>query len=217
MIKKMFVALFFVAGLPLVAEEMSSESDSVLQECQDQSLLYFSQGYVALLTQQPREALEQFQQASDLCDTSDSSCLPLQFLVRFGQVVAYDCLGCRDECAQALNALSINFDASNEEDGSLLEEVEPYPTTDADSADVLAFLHSIAICAPSFEVRQILFSLIQDIAKEMEPAFQFTKAQPLDGDVLLSRVQDEYSIKLCRHKMSKRSKSGGRNAKRTSQ
>ena len=196
----MISALLFITGLPIFSEETSNEFHYPLQEWQNEALLYFSYGNVHLLSHEPWKALEQFQRANSLLDKSDSSSCPIGFLITFGQVIAYDCLGFHDQCKQAIGSLFLNFNEYDDGDDLPSEKDECSQTTYEESKVALQFLQNLAILAPSSEIRELLFSLIEDMAEELLPAFQFADPLPLGGDLLFSSAQDDYSIEFCKHK-----------------
>ena len=200
MIKWMLATLLLIIGLPVFSEETSNEFHHPLQEWQNEALVHFSYGNTHLLLHEPWKALEQFQRANSLLDKSDGSSCPIGFLITFGQVIAYDCLGFHDQCKQAVGSLFLNINEYNDEDDPLYEEDECSQTTCEESKIALQFLQNLAILAPSSEVRELLFSLIEDMAEELLPAFQFADPLPLGGDLSFSSAQDDYSTDLCKRK-----------------
>jgi hypothetical protein len=171
MIKWMLVALFFIVGLPIFSEETSNKFHHPLQEWQNEVLLHFGYGNTHLLLHEPWQALDQFQRANSLLDKSNSSSCPIGFLITFGQVIAYDCLGFHDQCRQAIGSLFLNINEYDDGDDLHSEEDESSQTACEESKIALQFLKNLAVLAPSSEVRELLFSLIEYMAEELLPAF----------------------------------------------
>jgi hypothetical protein len=162
--------------------------------------LHLSYGNSHLLLYEPWQALEQFQRANSLLDKSDNSSCPIGFLITFGQVIAYDCLGFHDQCKQAVGSLFLNINEYDDGDDLRSEENECGQTACEDSKIALQFLQNLAMLAPSSEIREFLFSLIEGMAEELLPAFQFADQLPLGGDLSFSSAEDDYLINLCKHK-----------------
>ena len=200
MIKWVLAILFLVIRFSAFSEETPNEFHHPLQEWQNEALLHFSYGNTHLLFHEPWQALEQFQRANSLLDKSDSSSCPIGFLITFGQVIAYDCLGFHDRCKQAIGSLFLNINEYDDEDDLSSEEDECSQIASEESKDALQFLQNLAILAPSCEVRELLFSLIEDMAEELLPAFQFADRLPFGGDLSFSSAQDDYSVDLCKRK-----------------
>ena len=170
--KWVLAALLVTVEISSFSEESSNDSYCSLQKWQEEALLHCGYGNAHLLLNEPRQALEQFQRASSLLDKSDGSFCPIRFLVTFNQIVAYDCLGLHDQCKQAVGSLFLGVHEWDDGDDSVPEENEGSQTEDKASEFIIHFLRSLASFAPSPDVRGLLFSITDDVAEELLPAFQ---------------------------------------------
>ena len=85
----------------------SNQYHDPIQNWRNEVTLHLSYGNLHLMSDQPWLALEEFQKAKSFIDVSESSSLPLDFMITFGQVIAYDRLGFHDQCKQAIGAMYI--------------------------------------------------------------------------------------------------------------
>ena len=92
MLKLMLTVLILRIGLPCFSDEFRQD----LKEWQSESLKHFCYGSANLFSHEPCKALEDFQRATTCLDRSDRSSSAIDFLILFGQVIAYDVLGFRE-------------------------------------------------------------------------------------------------------------------------
>jgi tetratricopeptide (TPR) repeat protein len=172
-----------------------------LQDWQEEALSHIADGNAYLLSGKTWQALEQFQKASSYIDKSDASASPIGFFVVFGQVIAYDRLGLHDLCKQAIGALFLTINEYDEEEDSLDENDEQINEKDEDPTMAIQFLQNLARLAPSDEVRELLFSIVDDIADELLPPFKFAD-QPLLEELQFGfdNGRENFIIDLCKHK-----------------
>ncbi len=111
-------------------------------------------------------------------------------------------MGFRDQCKQAVGSLflSINQYDDEDEDDLSAEDDEWGLTINEESKVAIQLLQNLATLAPSPEIRELLFSLIDAVAEELLPAFQFADQSMLDDDLSFNNAQDDYSIDLCKRK-----------------
>ena len=131
-----------------------------------QALGLLAQGNAYLLNDDPVKALEFFQAANFALDPTDPDAIPIRFLLNFGEIITYDCLGRDDLCRQSIGSLFLLINEDDDED-------EDYFDDDDDFSDtvLLQILRALAQKAPSYEVRELLFCLMEDIAEELMPTF----------------------------------------------
>ena len=115
--------------------------------------------------------------------------------------IAYDCLGFREQCRQAIGSLFLTINEYDDEDDPSFENRETMSSQDEESKIAILFLQHMTNLAPSPEVRELLFSLIDDIAEESLPAFEFADC-PLLGNRQFDFDYDsgQISIDFCKHK-----------------
>ncbi len=172
MIRWILFAILLVMWRPSSTVEFQHH----LEDWQNEALLHLGYGNIHLLSGEPWQALECFQKAFSVLDESDESSCSIGFLITFSQVIAYDCLGFRDQCRQSIGSLflAINkFDEPSEEEYAELKDNEFVLKETEDDKVMIQFLKDLVNLSPSFEVKELLFSLIDDIAEEMLPSFEF--------------------------------------------
>lgn len=181
----------------------SNESGRDFKEWQIKSMEYFASRSANLLTQEPWHALENFQKASTLVDQSDNSSNIINFLILFGQTVAYDTLGFREQCIQSLGSLFLVINECDLEETENEDEEESPSLTD-ESIDDLEILRTLAQLAPSADVKELLLSLVDEITEDAAPAFSLSKASinkhdwEFDYDTDMSVVQCKSFWKKCK-------------------
>lgn len=157
-------------GITLVC--FSEESHLELKAWQLESLQYFGNGTAKILSHEPWRALEDFQRASSILDKTDPSWSIISFLIFFGQAIAYDSLGFREHCNQSLGSLLL---AMNEYDDENLEDsLNENSLPSNESEEAIEFLQRLVYFAPSSEVRNLLCSLVEEIADNALPAFRLS-------------------------------------------
>lgn len=197
MIRWIFALLLLVVKYPGFAEE---DLHYHLQDWQNKALSHLAQGNMHLLAHEPWRTLEDLQWANACLDTSDTSSSPIGFLITFSQVIAYDCLGFHDQCKQAIGSLFITINENGEDNGTASEDQSFANEKNEDTEFAIQFLQKLVVLAPSTEVRALLLSLVEDIAKEMLPAFEFADQSLLENQLIFSYSQDQFSIDFCKHK-----------------
>lgn len=162
-----------------------------LQDWQSESLSRLAEGNMHLFSHEPLQALENLQWANAYLDASDVSSIPIGFLITFSEVIACDCLGFHDQCKRAIGSL---FIAINEDDATVDENQELDSDKNDDTKLAVQFLQNLASLTPSAEVRGLLLSLVEDIAEEMLPAFEFADQTLLENQLSFDYGNDQFSI-----------------------
>jgi hypothetical protein len=182
-----------VLGYSAVAEE----SENGLLEWECETLFHIANGSGHLVSQEPWEALESFDKAKSVLDKACEPHHPINSLITFNKIIAYDCLGFDEQCRQSIGSLFLAInenDNEQETDGtiSLGEESE-------NSKIAILFLQNLAILAPSSQVREFLFSLIEDMADQLLPAFEFAEPQFLEYESFeFDGYQNQFSYNQCK-------------------
>lgn len=196
MIRWIFAALLLVIKCPGFTEEGFHHD---LQNWQNEALSHLAQGNMHLLSHEPWHALEDLRRANAFLDISDASSSPIGFLITFSQVIAYDCLGFHDQCRQAIGSLFIRINENNEDDDAIFEDHQLNEKNE-DAKFAIQFLQKLVAIAPSAEVRDLLFSFVEDIAEEMLPAFEFADQTLLENQLSFDCRKNQLSIDFCKHK-----------------
>jgi tetratricopeptide (TPR) repeat protein len=197
MIRWVLAMMLVVTNGSIFAEE----SQHHLQDWQDEALSHIADGNAHLFSGNTWQALEHFQKASSYIDKSDTSAGPIGFFVVFGQVIAYDRLGFHDLCKQSIGSLFLTINEHDEEDDLLAENDKQVNEKDEDPTMALRFLQNLVLLAPSDKVRELLFSIVDDMADELLPPFKFAD-RPLLEDLQFSfdNGRGDFFIDLCKHK-----------------
>jgi hypothetical protein len=173
MLRLILTTLFLGIWLPCFSEEFRNN----LKEWQGESLKHMSDGSINLLSNEPWRALRDFQRAEALLDRSDRASSAIGFLISFGQVIAYDALGFREQCKQSIGSLFLTFNEYNkEEDRNAEDGTNKNFLVPDEYEESVEFLRNLAAVAPSSDVRELLFSFVDQIAEELLPAFKFSGA-----------------------------------------
>lgn len=197
------VVTFFGIGCPCFSEEIRPN----LKEWQSESLIHLGLGNAHLLAHEPWQALEDFQRASSLLNPSDNSSFVISFLISFGQAIAYDYLEFRDQCKQAIGSLFFAFDGYDDEESTETGEESNFNSQESGSS--LELLRNLASIAPSPEVRELLFSIVDEIEEELLPSFEFAKSPFLGNtDWFFEYETDNVSIAQCKSWWKKAKKWG---------
>jgi hypothetical protein len=192
MLRVVLVILLLGIWFPCFSEESRDD----LREWQSESLEYFIYGSAHLLEHEPWRALENFQTATDHLDRSSSA---MSFLVSFGQVIAYDVLGFKEQCKQAIGSLFLAVNEGDKEDQEAEMNTNREFSISGEYEEAVGFFRDLAAVAPSPDVRELLFSFIDEIAEEALPAFKIAKA-PLFGkaDWDFDYGKDDGSMMQCK-------------------
>ncbi len=170
MLKLLLLGIFLTNGFSAFA----SDSLPISKSWEINSLFYLESGNTQLLMHKPVNALEDFQTATAFLDKSDKSASVIAFLISFGQTIAYDAIGDKEQCKQSLGSLLFSINAYDEfeddEVGDKTGEIDILISTDYQ--EVINFLRELVNIAPSQEVREILLSFIEEMSEEVLPAFK---------------------------------------------
>lgn len=170
MLKGLFISLCLMLGVPCFSAEFQHD----LKEWQSECLLHLGYGNAGLLLDEPLYALEEFQKATTLLDTSDNSSSIISFLISFGQAIAFDCLGLKEHCRESIGSLFLAINEYDEEEELTDIDEQSIPNFVENKA-AIEFLRDLVSVAPSPEIRELLFSFIEDMAEELLPTFEFAE------------------------------------------
>jgi hypothetical protein len=193
MIKIILALLIFGIGTPCFSEESQRE----LKEWQIEHLQYFMNGSVNLLSDEPWKALENFQQAASLIEKTDEFSFASGFLVSFGQAIAFDVLGFTEQCRQSVCSMIFAINRYGDEDTSIRLNRNPPHIEESD--EIINFLRNLAAIAPSRDVRELLFSFVDQIAEEISPAFEFGESAVIgNANWGFDYGKNNASVELCK-------------------
>jgi hypothetical protein len=190
--------LLLIVCLGCALPSYTDEHTQVVQETQEESLFYLGHGNASLLAHEPWQALEFFQKATVSLNASDCSSCVVQFLISFGQAVAFDTLGFDEQCRQSLGALLLainDYETRNSD-----EEVDDIvvPLLDSEYAEAIDSLRALANMAASPDVRELLCAFVDEMSEELLPPFAIAK-WPMSGTAEWTFDYDnEPSIQQCR-------------------
>ena len=93
---------------------VGEESNHDLLDWECEALFQTGNGNGHLISQQPWECLEDFQKAKAILDKTGDSNHPINYIITFSQIIAYDCLGFEEECRQSIGSLFLAINEDNE-------------------------------------------------------------------------------------------------------
>jgi hypothetical protein len=174
----------------------SEESHRELKAWQLESLQYFGNGSARILSHEPWQALEDLQRASLALDKTDPSSSVISFLIFFGQAIACDSLGFREHCNQSLGALLMAMNEYDDEEENLKDNEDHLSANESEEA--IDFFEKLACCAPSLQVRQLLLSIVEEIAEDALPAFRFADSAACAADWVFDGGNGKIFIEPCK-------------------
>lgn len=176
------IRIFFLTALLFNAIRcFSSEETHDPNEWVTKSLLHIAQGNTYLYQNNPHRALTEFEQAHSVIDISDRSAFAIGFFARFGEIIAYDRVGSYQKCKESIGSLFLSINNFDEDGSEKIPDHELQSDFARDEASIES-LRSLANLAPSSDVREILFSLIADVAETMLSDYKFSEAAFLKND-----------------------------------
>lgn len=190
MFKWLVAAIFVVLKSGIIAETIQ------LQNWQEEALSYIAEGNASLFSGKAWQALEYLQKAKSSIDDTDPSASPIGFFVNFSQIIAYDRLGFHDLCKQSIGALFLTINENEEENFEIEEEKD----NESDPMLLVNFLQNLTMFAVSEEVKELLFSVVDDIAEVLLPSFKFADQSFLDDLQYGYQLHNNSSIDLCKRK-----------------
>ena len=169
MFKWIIAALLFTTTLPNVSRASTTHQT----DWEADVLFQLGCAVEALIRNYPAEALEFYEKAQEFIDNSDSSYLPISFIISFGQAATYDYLGKREQCLAALGSMFLASAISEDtpDDNSVLEKLQYNDENSIFYGQVIDILRNIALIAPSPDVQTLLLSIVDDIEEELSAPF----------------------------------------------
>ena len=166
------------------------------------SLVYIGCGNDGLKLQKFSSAIEDFQKASALLGEREDHPVELDVLILFGQVIAYDNVGLKEDCLGCLSKLKSIIHAENEMESSTffydyndfsLEEYQEAVETNSD-------LYHLASLSCSQEVQEELFTMIHKMFEDVQG--QLCIGHNLDFPCKSTKSQEK--VELCKAKWIKK-------------
>ena len=166
------------------------------------SLVYIGCGNESLKLQKFSSALEDFQKASSLLGEPEDHPPELDVLILFGEVIAYDNIGSKDDCLRCLRDLKSIINSENGVENSELSydyndfSLEDYQEAIETTSD-LCYLASLAC---SQEVKEELFLVINKMFEDIQG--QLYTGQNLEFQYKLKETKEQ--VELCKAKWIKK-------------
>lgn len=203
---RLFLALFVFVFTPIYAQE-SLPSKHYAQD-ESLALVYLGYGNANLLAGDYACAIENFQLASLCSKRSANHSYEIDFLVAFGEAIAFDNLGLKDECQSCIGSLFVILSEEEQslEEGSF-EESNEDTLSSSDYEEINSQLHKLANLAPSAYVRELLCNIVDEMASEVLPTFK--TAQSPSGKIKswkFSMHKEFFSLRLCKSRFWKNMK-----------
>lgn len=134
------------------------------------SAIYTACGNIHLLVKDYELAFQDFNKAKACMEQLGEDSPMEQLLLHFGQTVVYDNLHLRDECEKSLSALILTIAKIDEMED---DDDEDYEEEDDEEDEeifrsIIDMVRSIALQAPSDDVREILVSLVDSLNEKFE-------------------------------------------------
>lgn len=166
----------FAEEIPQLDDKWNLHNDSL-------ALVYIGRGNENLLEHHYSQALSDFQYAASLLNNEKIHIPELDFLICFGQIIAYDNLGLKDQCQNAM--LSLFLIITQNDDETCNDDQSGVVDSNSDQEEYIegaALMMKLINLAPSPSVREFLFSLIEDISEDVEPSFSIVNPFYLKKD-----------------------------------
>ena len=120
--------------------------------------IYIGYGMGNVLQSNYETALCYLDTATSLLNPLDKTQIPAALMIAFTKAVIYDNLGRQEKCEQTIGSIFLMVSAFEEE-----EDVEDALDAFFDENDIMTHLmRDVASMAPSFAVRNLLLSLVED-------------------------------------------------------
>lgn len=174
----------------------AGEYDSDLVDCENEALFHIANGNDHLFMQEPLRALEEFENAKSVLDRTGDFQHPINFLITFSKIIAYDCLGSESQCRESVGSLFLRINENNDEreEYNIQSEEE-----NEKSKMIISFLRNLAVLSPSSQVRELLFSLIEDMENQLLPTFEFAQSSFLENEGFsFNKNQNQFSLDQCK-------------------
>ncbi len=201
MFKWILPALFFGAGISCFSEEKIENVYEASLHNESLALVYVGRGNENLIYHRDAFALEDFTKASTLLEELNPRSIELDFLICFGKVIAYDNLGLRSECQNALASLFFIIE-DEEDDGTESDFLQDNLSQDYEEADML--LRQLANLAHSPKVRDLLLSLVDKMSEEVLPIFRIADSAAMEHSDWTYANHNYESMDLCKTRFWKK-------------
>jgi hypothetical protein len=179
MFRLLFTALLLGSWVPCPSKEVPQIADVMDLHQESLALIYIGSGHANLFAHKHGPALRDFQKALSLVNHTDGRYPELEALSFFGQAIAYDNLGAKSQCQNALASLFFSLNESgNEEEGCESRASDSRLTREYEEADDI--MRRLASLAASTEIRELLLSLVDEMSKELLSPLKIAAQTHLD-------------------------------------
>ncbi len=203
MLRWIFLIALLGIGTPCFSEQIAQGAHETNLHDEGLALVYVGCGNENLLSHNYVAALEDFGRASSLLKKLEQPCPELEFLIFFGKAIAYDNLELKNECQNALVSLFLilndgeGMDDESETNGSDVQARAEYEEADQ-------IMKRLAMQAPTFSVRSLLLSVVDEMSEHLLPLFKIASPAPLGQNDW--QYDNNYAIsgELCKSHWRKR-------------
>ena len=147
-------SLFGNSHLVKIVHEAKESLEEAKRHQESLALVFIGSGNDNLFAHKYTAATRDFQKAFALLTQIKYRCPELEFLIFFGQTIAYDNLGAKDRCQEALSSLLIAL--HEEKYNQNMEPTSPSEGSEEDDREAIDMLKNLANLAISPEIQEIL-------------------------------------------------------------
>jgi hypothetical protein len=162
MLRSMLVAVLLVMGVPCFSLELPQPPEGATLD-ETLAFSYVRCANDCLFHEQYERAIDAFKNALLASDQSKISAEILQFWSLIGKIIAYDCMGMRNWCLQSIGELTLLTHAHFENDTDDADVVSDEGLSPEEVQQV-ELIRKLVSLAPSSDVRNLLFSLVKEMA-----------------------------------------------------
>jgi|GEM_PF-2690189 tetratricopeptide (TPR) repeat protein len=187
---------------PCYSEVSLGKPEAFESHDQGLSLVYIGFGNESLSLKKFSSALDDFQKAFSLLGKPEDHPPELDVLILFGEVIAYDNLGLKDDCSKYLAILKSIINSDNEiEDSEFSYDYNNFSLEDYQEAiETTSDLYHLASIACSKEIKEELFLIINKMFEEVQG--QLYTGQNLEFQHKLTETKE--TVELCKAKWIKK-------------
>lgn len=194
----------FIVGFGVHKDLQSIESYSIVAESSEVlAWEHVGQGINSLLLKDHKQALYEFKAAMSVIREELNPFPEIEFMLRFGEIVAYDNLGCRSELEQALGRLFIIINNTEEDEEGGDSESSLHDVYNQCNL-AIRILKKMADLSPSLDVRSSLLLIIDEMSETIQPEFKCAGSLPFNGSWHYQYENKLETVEFCKKLFFKR-------------
>ncbi len=160
MLKFAIATILLGSSLSCVAEDHFNPFEALEEDGAHSIYESIGLASVCLIEGDYHGALDNYFIASLMAEDAVPSVPGAKFLIHFGKAIAFDNLGMRDQCMQAIGTMFVSLVADNDD----LEEEDGEDEPDTpEEIEAYEFMKNLATLAPSQDVREFLVSFLKEL------------------------------------------------------